>query len=210
MLFNLFPEDSCHSSQREDTEALRVLMNLPFLRKISIHSYNNKPWGSVPRDVQLAIKTSMRGKHISCVEVIAMSEFPVYLLDGCRSLKELALAASPSCYPVTDKDGVAKKTMTFPQSTRTPIHLEKLSLTMSTDKLAELTDWILSDNCALDVSRVKSLQIRHRSGYSFYKHQGAVSRLLHECSATLDELEVDVYTPGQSDSTFPLDSVTDS
>ncbi|RXW17308.1 hypothetical protein EST38_g8548 [Candolleomyces aberdarensis] len=198
MLFNLFPEDSCFSSQREDREALRMLMNLPALTKISIHSYNNKPWGSVPRDVQLAIKTSLRGKHVSSVEVIAMSDFPVYLLDGCRSLKELSLAASPSCYPVTDKDGVAKKTMTFPlpQHNRTPIHLERLSLTMSTNNLAELTDWILSSDCALDVSRVKSLQIRHRAGYSFYKHQMAVSGLLSECSATLEELEVDVYTPG--------------
>jgi hypothetical protein len=212
MLFNLFPEDSCCSSQKEDREALRMLMNLPALTKISIHSYNNKPWGSVPRDVQLAIKTSLRGKHVSSVEVIAMSDFPVYLLEGCRSLKELSLAASPSCYPVTDKDGVAKKTMTFPlpQHNRTPIHLEKLSLTMSTDKLAELTDWILSDNCVLDVSRIKSLQIRHRAGYSFYKHQVAVSKLLRECSATLEELELDVYTPGESEILFRFDSVTDS
>lgn len=198
MLFNLFPEDSCLATQKEDRDALRMLMNLPALSKISVHSYNNKPWGSVPRDVQLAIKTALRGKHVTSVEVIAMSDFPVYLLDGCRSLKELSLAASPSCYPATEKDGVSHKMMTFPLplNNPTPVHLERLSLTMPTSKLEDLTEWILSDNCSLDVSRVKSLQIRHRAGYSLYKHQMAVSSLLRACSNTIEELEVDVYTPG--------------
>ncbi|KAJ3497083.1 hypothetical protein NMY22_g19737 [Coprinellus aureogranulatus] len=64
-------------------------MNLPSLTRIAIYGYNNRSWNALPRNVQLAIKTSLRKKSVSAVEVHAMSDFPVYLLEGCRSLKDL-------------------------------------------------------------------------------------------------------------------------
>lgn len=201
-LHSLFSEDARRPDLGPDNDALRILLNLPYLTKITIVGYNNRSWNIIPRNAQLAIKTSLRGKKVSAVEVQAMSDFPVYLLEGCRSLKSLTLAVpSISCYPATDSDGVAKKTMTFPLNCDllqpSPIHLERLAVTMPTPQLVELTEWLLSDKCSLNMTRVRTLRVRQRGQYSFSDHLTSVSRLLSTCNATLEELEMDAYTPGE-------------
>lgn len=206
-LFSLFSEDSDCGADRD---ALRVLINLPSLARIAIHGYNNRSWNLLPRNVQLAIKTSLRAKGLTGVEVYAMSEFPVYLLEGCRSLKDLTLAvSSTSCYPTTDSDGAARSTMTFPfdcKSTQhSPIYLERLALTMPTPQLVELTAWLLSDKSPLNMTRARTLHIRQRGRYSCGDHLTSVSHLLSACQTSLEELEMDAYTPGHTvDITAPL------
>lgn len=205
----LFHEDSCRPHLREDREALRVLLNLTAMTKLSIWGYRNKSWDAIPTNVQLAIRTGMRGKRLSAVEVTDMSNFPVYLLEGCRSLKDLSLSGTPRCHPANDKDELAKRTMTFAvnhglQEPR-PIYLEKLNLTMPGPELVTLTDWILSDQSALNISLAKSMHVHHRYSYSFLDHPTSVARLLDACYSTVEDVDIELFTPSHTvDITAPL------
>ncbi|KAF6757663.1 hypothetical protein DFP72DRAFT_890293 [Ephemerocybe angulata] len=184
----LFHEDSCRPHLREDREALRVLLNLTAMTKLSIWGYRNKSWDAIPTNVQLAIRTGMRGKRLSAVEVTDM---------------ELSLSGTPRCHPANDKDELAKRTMTF--ANLRPIYLEKLNLTMPGPELVTLTDWILSDQSALNISRAKSMHVHHRYSYSFLDHPTSVARLLDACYSTVEDVDIELFTPSHTvDITAPL------
>lgn len=215
VILSLFREDS--EGGREDSDSLRVLMNLPCLTKVSVRGYFNRSWDCVPTAVQLAIKTSLRGKHLSAVEVTDMASFPVYLLEGCRSLKELSLsgasrrargdetqAAAVSLAPSNIGDVEALRAMRFSvrdhSRTPEPIYLETLKLTMPSVDLAYITDWLVSDQSTLSIKRAKKLDIRHRSGYSFVDHSVSVARLLDECRTTVQDVWMELITPNSASS----------
>ncbi|EAU82764.2 hypothetical protein CC1G_10883 [Coprinopsis cinerea okayama7 len=187
VLGSLFEEDAyCRRDDDPmDFDALRVLLNLQHLTKVTVLGSCNRSWSKVPRNIQKAIRTCLRGKHISQVEVHAMSDFPVYLLEGCRSLKHFSLTGSPSV-------------MTFmvAQDSPSPIHLERLTLRCSSTSLAEMSEWLLSDQCSLDISRLKSLEVQTSGSFTFHRHQDALAQILPRCRNTLEELHLDVFSAG--------------
>ncbi|TFK28554.1 hypothetical protein FA15DRAFT_678411 [Coprinopsis marcescibilis] len=200
----LFPEDS-EDGTSPDPEALRVLLNLrDVVKEIAIHGGSCRSWTAVPVPIQIAIRTTLRGKHISSVEAASISDFPVYLLDGCLSLKDLSLnhKTLPSCYPVTKRDGLAYQVMTFMQSQedKSPVYLDRLYLKVAAPSLIKLGEWLLSDECSLDVSRLRSLEVHAPDVLKgvFYERQLILEKILDRCRDTLEELHLDVWSPDHS------------
>lgn len=182
-----------------DAEALRVLMNLPYISSIRITGYPTRQWAEASRSVRGAVMTALRkSKFLNRLEVLGIHDFPAYLLEGCLSLKHLSLTPSFSCRPEKDIEIVAHRTMLqmLAHDEAGPIRLENLSLKCATTNLVKLAQWLLLENTALDISQLKKLEIRMTGAFDFNQRQQILNIILEKCSETLEELALDIFSPG--------------
>ncbi|KAH6909486.1 hypothetical protein BKA70DRAFT_1148714 [Coprinopsis sp. MPI-PUGE-AT-0042] len=213
VLSHLFPDPSS-ASDPVDENALRVLLNLSCIRRISIHGSGKRSWLEVNEGIQKAIRTTlcMPTKRINAIEVTRLVDFPVYLLGACKYLRDLSLEAAVSCAPRPDshrrvpgkrgtydhlQQRVMLQTAYQDAGTRPTIYLERLKFTGETANLVEFGDLLLSAGCPFHIGRLKALEVNQQNGFSFLERQRVVSRILSQCWSTLEELHLDAYGPGR-------------
>jgi len=167
-------------------EALLVLGLLTHAKRLTVCAHNARSWMHLHPKVEEAVRKAMASPHLTSIEVDAMAEFPIALFDSCSTtLKHVSISTFPSLQ-LSFEPAAARV------GENAPIFLESLFVSTSTSNLGQLVEWM--EGSKLDISRLSRLVVR-ALGDEHKGVQALVSRLVAECSSTLEELEFFAYLP---------------
>ncbi|KDR83182.1 hypothetical protein GALMADRAFT_873658 [Galerina marginata CBS 339.88] len=164
----------------------RIFPRISHLSRISLAGRRNSliSWGRLQDDFQTSFVEILRTRSLVDVAIYDMDNFPLSLLDNCKSLKHLELSGSFS-----SKADDAAETSISNSTNPVRAQLTSLSLRYWSSSVGQILGWLQSESSP-HIGTLRSLKMT----LQHVEYGSVVPAIFAACSTSLKELELN---PGQ-------------